>query len=388
MCANARRVVRDFAGLAGEVGLPLYGLEFLRTGAAVLPPSLQRRFPALSAWHGVSGLHDHLRQLAGAACSVHVASRSNLLMRRSIQQIFARCERVLTTDLDWPAYRTLLESESRRAERDLVIVHVRDVLQRDGAVVGWIVDELAAAFHRQHCDGLYLTAVSHDGVRLPVADIVQQIEHRGTVSMSVVDGAQDFCHTWTPADIGASDVYITGCHKWLRAYQSLGVAFVGGRDTASQPFANLGAETELDDPLWRFTQQLEQNALDDHTETVNVLPLFTCAGAVGEAVAALPSRKEHDAAQHQNAENAIDVAQRAGWTPLVPAAGCQSGIVLLEPSRSTTRNATSEQLRTYFHERGIALTAYENGRIRVSVPRTPFRHRDLRRLRRALLSAL
>jgi len=374
--------------LAGEVGLPLYGLEFLRTGAAVLPPSLRRRFPALAAWHGVTGLHNELRELAGAACSVHVASRSNVLMRRSIQQMFARCERVLTTDLDWPAYRTLLEAESHRTNRDLVIAHVRDALQRDGAAVDWLVDELVTAFGRQHCDGLYLTAVSHDGVRLPVAEIVHQIQRGGVANMVVVDGAQDFCHTWTPADIAASDVYITGCHKWLRAYQPLGVAFIGGRNTASQPFSKLEAETELDDPLWRFTQQLEQDALDDHTETVNVLPLFSCAGAVQEVVTALPSRSDYDAAQHQNAENAIDVARRAGWTPLVPPAGCQSGIVLLEPSRSATRTATSEQLRTYFHERGIALTAYQEGRIRVSVPRTPFGWSDLRRLRQALLSAL
>jgi len=374
--------------LAGEVGLPLYGLEFLRTGAAVLPPSLQRRFPALTAWHGVTALQDELRQLAGSTCAVQVASRSNVLMRRSIQQMFARSERVLTTDLDWPAYRTLLEAESRRTNRDLVIAHVRDALQQDGVDSGWLVDELATAFRRQQCDGLYLTAVSHDGVRLPVAQIVHQIKHCGVADMVVVDGAQDFCHTWTPADIAASDVYITGCHKWLRAYQPLGVAFVGGRNSGSQPFAQLGAKTELDDPLWRFTQQLEQNALDDHTETVNVLPLFSCAGAVGEAVAALPGRTAYDAAQQQNAENAIDVARRAGWTPLVPPAGCQSGIVLLEPGRSGTWTATSEQLRTYFHERGIALTTYENGRIRVSVPRTPLRHRDLRRLRRALLSAI
>jgi len=387
MCANARRVVRDFAGLAGEVGLPLYGLEFLRTGFDVLPPSLQRRFPALTAWQGVTGLHSDLRQLAGAECSVHIASRSNVLMRRSIQQMFARCERVLTTDLDWPAYRTLLEAESRRTNRDLVIAHVRDALQRDGAAVDWLVDELAAAFGRQRCDGLYLTAVSHDGVRLPIAAIVEQIERLGAAEMIVVDGAQDFCHTWTPADIGASDVYITGCHKWLRAYQPLGVAFIGGR-SAGMPIAALGTETELDDPLWRFTQQLEQNSLDDHTETVNVLPLFSCAGAVADATAALPARDERGAAQLQNSQHVIDVARHGGWTPLVPPADCRSGILVLEQRQSHDQFPTPDQLRARFHEFGIALTAYENGRIRLSVPRTPLPPRDVRQLRRALQSAI
>lgn len=173
MCAKARRVVRDFAGLAGEVGLPLYGLEFLRTGADVLPRSLRRKFPSLSDWHGVISLKDHLRQIAGAKCEVHIAGRSNVLMRRAVQQLFGSCRRVLTTDLDWPAYRTLLEAESRRTGRELVVAHVRDALQWDGAAVDWLIDELVAAFGRQQCDGLYLTAVSHDGIRLPVAEIVQ-----------------------------------------------------------------------------------------------------------------------------------------------------------------------------------------------------------------------
>ena len=45
------------------------------------------------------------------------------------------------------------------------------------------------------------------------------------------------------------------------------------------------------------------------------------------------------------------------------------------------------QLQTVFHEFGLSLTAYEKGRIRLSMPKWPLAGCDLDRLRNALQRA-
>ena len=111
------------------------------------------------------------------------------------------------------------------------------------------------------------------GVRLPVEEIVRQIELHCPIRMVVVDGAQDFGHTPSRHDSEWRDLYIAGCHKWLRAYQPLGVMFAGrrlSRESIESALAERMGRGEIDDPLLRFTQQIERHCPDGHTETVVV----------------------------------------------------------------------------------------------------------------------
>ena len=39
----------------------------------------------------------------------------------------------------------------------------------------------------------------------------------------------------------------------------------------------------MDDPLLRFTEQLESSVLEPFSETVNVVPMFTASAAAGRA---------------------------------------------------------------------------------------------------------
>lgn len=388
MSAGARRVVRDFAGLASEVGLPLYCEDFLRTGFSVLPSSLQRRLPALACWSGISSLKTALRQVAGCTddVPVFVANRSTQLMKLATGTLFTRCRSVLTTDIDWPAYCTLHQKGQRKGHA-MHVVTIRDAILRERATPHEIVRRIAVEFLKRECDGLFLTAVSHDGLRLPVEEIVRKIELKCPVKMVVVDGAQDFCHARSRIDTGWCDFYITGCHKWLRAHQPMGVMFTGRRssqESIETALAERVGRGEIDDPLLRFTQQIERHCLDEHTETVNVSPLFSCAGAVQEALSCFERSGDQHRQQLMNATIVAELAETAGWKPLLPAPLFRSGILILESCQEATTRLSPRQLQSVFHELGVSLTAYENGRIRLSMPKWPLAGCDLDQLRKSL----
>lgn len=391
MASGARRVVRDFAGLAGEVGLPLYGEEFLRTGSSVLPPPLLRRFPALAAWTGIAGLKSAIQDVVETPHrpEVFFAHRSAVLMRLAIGMLTARCRRVLTTDLDWSAYRNLLDVARREFHTDVCEVPLRNSILREKATEGEIVSRVARAYLRQECDGLFLTAVSHDGIRFPIVELVREIERQRPVRMLVVDGAQAFCHVPAAAVIERTDFFVAGCHKWLGAFEPLGIAFANPTlfATPSRRLPELLRRHGIDDPLLQFTQQLEENALAANTETVNVAPLFACAGALTAAIRGTISIEDSFRQRLRNANRVAAMAEEVGWKALRPAAEFQSGILLLEPTAESVSRLSSLQLRTHFHNRCISLTAYENGRIRLSMPNRPFKSSDVDLLRNALRSA-
>ena len=391
MASGARRVVRDFAGLAGEVGLPLYGEEFLRTGFPVLPPPLKRRFAALAAWTGIAGLKSAIRDVVETPHhpEVLLAHRSALLMRLAIGTLTARCRRVLTTDLDWSAYRNLLDVARRELNTEVCEVPLRNSILRENAAEGEIVSRAASAYLGQECDGLFLTAVSHDGIRFPIVELVREIERQRPVGMLVVDGAQAFCHVPTSAIIELADFFVAGCHKWLGAFEPLGIAFSNQRllGPSSDRLHEFLRRHGIDDPILNFTQQLVENSLAANSETVNVSPLFACAGALQESLRGTVSIKESFRQRLRNANRAAAVAEEAGWKALRPAAEFQSGILLLEPTAESVVRLSPLQLRTHFHKRRITLTAYEGGCIRLSMPNRSFKPSGLDLLRKALLSA-
>ena len=71
----------------------------------------------------------------------------------------------------------------------------------------------------------FLSAVTFQGVQLPVRQLVRTLGDRERPRFVVVDGAQALNHI--PLGLGEEycDLLLAGCHKWLRAYQTLGLAF-------------------------------------------------------------------------------------------------------------------------------------------------------------------
>ena len=132
---------------------------------------------------------------------------------------------------------------------------------------------MADHYRRQGCDGLFLSAVSYEGVRFPVGALVELLSLGRAPRFVAVDGAQALGHA--PLDLHSCDLYLAGSHKWLRAGLPLGMAFgprPNSRGLLRMLCEEMIAGMELDDPLLFLTRQIERDALEPFGETVNLAP--------------------------------------------------------------------------------------------------------------------
>ena len=389
MCPEAQAADRDFARLAGEEGCSLYFEQFLRWGYTALPPSLGRRYPGLSFWAGVTAFKNDLKT---ALClprqrQVLLANRSAQLVRLAAHVLCRRCENILVTDMEWPAYVKALSAECQRTGRLLTVVPMREAILRAKIDQDEAIERLLDHYRHRDCDGLFLSAVTFQGVQLPVRRFVEALGHRDRPRFVVVDAAQALNHI--PLGLGEEycDLVLAGCHKWLRAYQTLGLAFCcrpHAERLVAEACTDMQSRGELDDPLLAFTNQLEAQATDAYSETVNLAPMFTAAAAVRRMLASPWAKRHALLAQMANADRLADAAPQAGWTPARPASPMQSGILLLEPRHHDAPVGPPEVVRGRFLASGVALTVYENGTIRTSLPDRPFDGAELRLVQAAL----
>lgn len=385
MCPRAGEALYAAGRLAAEEGLsPLFG-EFLMHGLAALPGGRRHGFRGLHDWQGVGELRRVLGRVLEARGSpqVLIASRSSTLMRLAARLLVLRCRRVLTTDLEWPGYSDVLAREARRFGRELVTAPV-SALAFGGTRADELVSAVLDCFCRQGCDGAFLSAVSYLGVRLPADALCERLAERRGTRFVVIDGSQATAHA-PMAGLASCDLFLTGCHKWLCAHLPVGVAVCPRprsagliRATAAEMLASL----ELDDPLLRFTGELEADEVPGYGETVAVSCLFT-ARAAAEEFLMCGGAAERFPTLIRNAEGAVEAARGTGWGPLRPHTSLHSGMLLLAPHRDTAR-VPPDELRRRFEGAGVVLTAYETGRIRLSMPSRPWEGGQLERLREAL----
>jgi hypothetical protein len=375
--------------MAGDEGASLFVESFLRFGAGDWSDEDRARYPGLASFRGVKALKDKLRELAGSSPGLPVllANRSAQLMRLAASLLFQSCRNVLVTDIGWPPYHEILAAEAARTARSITLVRIRDMVLEGTASAEEVLAVIRAHYLQSECDGLFLTGVSHLGVRLPVEELVKSLAREPR--FVVVDGAQEFCHV--PAELRNDycDLYLAGCHKWLQAYLPMGLAFFGrkrSRFAIEGRLNQLLAAGELDDPLLRFSTQIELDALDGCTETVSLGCLFTCQGAVDDA---LESRLPSSSFPRRLAslESAAAVAAESDWEPLHPQARFRTGILLLRAARGQTHNAQANELRCVFSDHGVALTAYERGIFRLSMPADGWQPGELDHLRAVLEEA-
>jgi Aminotransferase class-V len=382
MSQSARQAQQACAELAAEEGGSAYFDDFLRSGAAADALTLSR-FVSLTGWQGTGFLKESLRTLAKSVPDLPVllANRSAQLMKLAARLLFLPCRNVLVTDLGWPGYHEILASEARRANRTITLVSIRRAIVDSHASEDEVVEQICGAFAQQSCDGLFLTAVNNQGIRLPVERLVRLLEAKHRICFVVVDGAQDFCHVSSDLRGEYCDFYLAGSHKWLGAHCPMGLGFYGrkrSRGFVETILDKMLAIGDLDDPLLRFVTQLEARTGSGTTETVNLLPLFCCQGAVADA------HRVDGAKRFTNVDEAVRVAQGTGWAPLLPAHTFRSGILLLQAERAATQQIPPDVLRSSFRCRNVALTTYEGGLLRLSMPEQSWRTCDLDTLHCAL----
>jgi selenocysteine lyase/cysteine desulfurase len=389
MSRSAQLAHIDFARWAGEEAGSLYFEDFLRHGSAALPPSLRNRYRGMASWQGIVHLKQDLKTLAGARAESRllVTNRSSQLMRFAARLLFDKCRNVLVTDLSWPAYADILARQARTSGNRLTRIVVRDAILRGQLNSVESIDSIATTFERHRCDGLFLPTVDNLGIRLPIEDLVRAIRRRANLPFVVVDGAQAFCHV--PLNLAADfcDFFIAGCHKWLRAYQPMGLGFYGRRGSREDVDATLQrmlASGDLDDPLLALSEDLECGRVSQFGETVNLAPLFTCRGAVDDALAAEQGVESNFEVRLANAEEFVEVARTAGWNVLQPQPEFRSGIVLLRSPDAGVRALPPEALRRRLLQHGIAATTYSHGTVRLSMPSIPFEADDLAVIKAAL----
>jgi hypothetical protein len=389
MSPAAQRASRDFAGLAGEVGAAIQFDRFLQHGLKACPPAMQSRYSGLADWQGVAALKQSLCDLVKLETGLPVllAGRSVQLMKLAAILLCRRCRNILVTDADWPDYHRVLAGECQRTHCRVTTVKLCEDLLRGQMSEGEVVDRLRGEYIKHGCDGLFLTAVSNLGLRLPVQRIHKAIESSRRVRFVVVDGAQDFRHVSSDLSDDCCDLYLAGCHKWLGAYHPLGLAFYGRRRSRimiETVLAEAVDSWELDDPLLRFVEQLFNGATRHSGETVNLSALFSCQGAVSDAIRSGASDGSDAVARLQNAEQVADLAAAVGWSPRLPHPTLRSGVLLLQAESETTCRLPVECLRAAFHDHGVALTAYNDGLIRLSMPATPLQQHELDLIEAAL----
>ena len=278
----------DFLRLCAEEGGSAHTVELLRGGYESWSEPLMRRYLGLADWRGVNGLKESLRRLVGAppGSGVLVSQRSAALMQLASRALARRCCKVLHTDLEWPGYLEILRAEHARGGREVVCVPVRSALLGDKMTAEELVDFVGHQYRSRGCDGLFLSAISFEGVRFPVAELLGALSTRQASRLVVIDGAQALGHA--PFDLGGCDVYLAGCHKWLGSGYPLGLAVLSRRRSRGL-VRGLCEETPVagqrDDPLLAFTRQLERDACESFGETVGLAGLFGAAAAVGDILA-------------------------------------------------------------------------------------------------------
>jgi Aminotransferase class-V len=379
MTPSAQWALHNFVRLAGEEGCTLYFERFLKEGFAVWPAYLQARFPGLRWWGGITELKTALTNYVGLTPETPtlLAGRSTNLLKLAARRLFHGGKSVLVADLVWPSYRRVLKRVARGTNGRIHLLPIRTRILRREISTERMVNIVVDRFLTGKCSGIFLPEVSHDGIRLPVNEITRAIRQHAPTSFVVVDGSQAFGQIALNLSQVPCDFYLSGCHKWLGSHLPLGIGFCP--NPATQLDLNRTCNElldcgNLDDPLLAFLQSVEAGRQRRFTETVNLSPLFTCRGAVEDQFIEGPLIGRYRR-RLANAELTRRFARMTGWTPINPRQEFQSATILLR-SNHDSHEMTSSPLRERFHERGVALTCYDRGLIRLAMPCVPFSTHD------------
>jgi len=388
MAPKVKDALNSLTQIASVDGLSSRFDDFLHGGFKAWPTSLQKSYPGLSDWQGILELKSSLRKLVGLSSEkpVFLASRSTSLMKVAARLLFQRCRRVLVTDLEWPGFLEILRQERDRVGREIVEVPIRALVFKGDMSSDDICQTISDQYCKRQVDGLFLSVLSYQGIRLPVTTITRDLENsRKPPEFIVLDDAQGIGHIPHDFSLEDCDLLLAGCHKWLRSHNPLGLGFSIRR--RSQEFVRLTMEAmakswEADDPLLSFSAQLEGNFLESFSETVNLLGVFSARAALAD-----PGNESGPAQFNTLLKNCRTLARAAdgsAWKPLVPHPSLQSGIALFQAKESAIKVMPPKPLRDHFLKNGVALSSYQEGLVRVSVPKVDLSNKEVRDFSSAL----
>ncbi|GAB5441359.1 MAG: hypothetical protein Fues2KO_17080 [Fuerstiella sp.] len=360
MSPTALKTHCDFVRLMAEDPSSLYTEQFLFDGASATP-EIPQRFPELAYWPGIEGLKQQLRHAfaenTNSDTEVLLASRTTSLMQPSIRSMVAAGKRhLLLTDLTWPPYLKWIKCYAHRSGIKLSLLKLRRRIWKQGITADDVAMAILEDLRHTGADSLFLPAVTHTGIRMPLPTILQSLSSGVHDVHTIVDASQAYGHTDTNEWTHLADFTFGGCHKWVRAYLPLGVGFARQQDGARH-------RKELScDPLFQFCDTTGSG--QGPMETVNVVPLFTAHGAVRDlmpcsATCRFASEAREFQAIHQRCPT---------WSVLSSHGTLSSNVVLLQSASPSVRRLSSQQLRQLLAEHGISATTYGNGVIRISLP--------------------
>ncbi|REJ87818.1 MAG: aminotransferase class V-fold PLP-dependent enzyme [Planctomycetota bacterium] len=364
MSLGAQHALSEFHSLAGDIGCCMYFEEFLEHGFTAARDDL----PVLRTWRGISGLKRRLKDFVGneQTSGLLLANRSSQLMTVAAHLLAERCRNVLITDLTWPAYARILRRVATVSGGRVTCVPLRRRIFSDRLSVADICDVIQSVIESSGCDGLFVPLIDNLGIRFPLADCAGRMRASGQLQFVVADGAQTLGHVPLRLAQLPCDFLMAGCHKWLRAYQPLGLGFFGRPKTLpsiERTLTSLIAAGEVDDPLLQFTVQQTMESRRSFTETVNLSPLFSCHGALLEVEQSCRGLDSRGNDRHQTLHELTDGSP---WRPVLTDQSVRTQIAMLQ--RKSANGASAEQIRRQFAESGVALTAYSNNTLRLSLP--------------------
>jgi selenocysteine lyase/cysteine desulfurase len=297
------------------------------------------------------------------------------------------CSNVLFADCCWAAYQSELCDAAARVNRNVTGVNVRDAILSDQVGPEEVIRLVVQRYEHSQCDGLFLPAVDNLGVRLPIREIVAACEAIRKPRFVLVDGAQALGHLSNIDCHDVCDIFLAGCHKWLRAYLPLGIAIFGkarSREWIQHALAGREFIDSVDDPLLRFTRELETDSAGRFSETVNITPLFTCRAAIADALSDQNTRHDRWKDQLSNAEEVRKIADLTSWRVRSPASSMRTGILLLDRNDRCGDTMNAGAIRKALADHKITVSTYETGTIRLSMPQRPLLADELEQLANTL----
>lgn len=360
MSPTALKTHCDFVRLMAEDPSSLYTEQFLFDGSAA-SPDIATRFPELARWSGIEELKQQLRDAFAAKTDsdteVLLASRTTSLMQLSIRSLAANGRRhLLLTDLTWRPYRKWIQRFACRRQIKLTVLPLRQRIWQQGFTADDVATTVVSELQRTNADSLFLPAVTHTGIRMPLPRILQSMSDGPSSVWVIIDASQAYGHTNTNEWARLADFTFGGCHKWVRSYLPLSVGF------ARQHDRTILRRKMSRDPLCQFCDTTGVGKAS--METVNVTSLLTAQSAVTDLM--LCSGKSpftSETWEFQTHSRRIPT-----WPVLTRHHTLSSNIVLLQSASSSVRNLPNERLRQMLAEHGISATTYGSGVIRISVP--------------------
>lgn len=366
-CRRHEELAR-FASVAA--GSPMMD-TLLRDGGAVWPDTARHQFPSLAEFPGIGGFRTKLAKTLGCRewQRLVLGTSSNTLIQIAGRLLFGPCRRVMTTDFVWPVYRKVLERLAIARSRELVVVPVRDLVFSDRPNNGELTQFLCDQYTKNGCDGVFLTSVSYDGIRLPAERVIKTLRDHSALNFSVVDGAQELAQVEHTGSLRVSDFYMTGGHKWVGGFIPVAIGAFGANRSVSRIESVLSAQFEsgeIDDPLMRMCWDSREGQPVDAPSTANIAALFACDAAVNDLGMEMDEGTSKPLSNGET-EHLFQCLEGSGWRHISGSEDCRTRTCVLrnEAFQGHLAGAT----RSRFASVGLALTAYDHGNIRLSVPR-------------------